>query len=126
MKFIIIICFFILNASASKVLVSKININYKSIISQNDLYYKEISKDVRCTTFNKELLNKVKYQASRYIIKGTPICYKDVNKFILNQVRFDFGNIEINRNGKIIGENKNYVKIKNYDGKIIKIYKNGI
>jgi len=122
---LIIICLTIFNLNANQVLVSKYNINYKNILNQNDLYLKYISKDIRCTTFDKKLLKDGKYQVKRYIIKDTPICYKDVQKVIVNQVKFDFGNIEIKRNGKIIGENKDYIKIKNYDGKIIKIYKNG-
>ena len=125
MRSLIIICLTIFNLNANQVLVSKYNINYKNILNQNDLYLKYISKDIRCTTFDKKLLKDGKYQVKRYIIKDTPICYKDVQKVIVNQVKFDFGNIEIKRNGKIIGENKDYIKIKNYDGKIIKIYKNG-
>jgi len=124
-KSLIIIFLIILNLNATQVLVSKYNINYKNILNSNDLYLKNISKDIRCTTFDKSLLQKAKYQAKRYIIKDTAICYKDVQKVIVNKVRFDFGNIEIQRNGKVIGENKKYVKIKNYDGKVIKIYKNG-
>jgi len=124
-KSISIVFFIILNLNATQVLVSKHSINYKNILNSNNLYLKNISKDIRCTTFNKELLKAGKYQAKRYIIKDTPICYKDVQKVIVNQVKFDFGNIEIKRNGKVIGENKDYVKIKNYDGKVIKIYKNG-
>jgi len=124
-KNLFIVFIFIFNINAAEVLVSKVNINYKNILDPKDLYIKNIAKDIRCTTFDKNLLKKAKYQAKRYIIKGTPICYKDVQKFIIDQVKADFGNIEIQRVGKIVSENKDYVKIKNYDGKIIKIYKNG-
>jgi hypothetical protein len=124
-KNLFIIFIFLLNINASEVLVSKVNINYKSILDANNLYMQNIEKNIRCTTFDKKLLKKSKYQAKRYIIKGTPICYKDVQKVVIDQVKFDFGNIEIQRVGKVVSENKDYVKIKNYDGKIIKIYKNG-
>jgi len=124
-KILFTIIIFLSSLNAVEVLVSKVNINYKNILDPQNLYIKNIAKDIRCTTFDKNLLKKAKYQAKRYIIKGTPICYKDVQKVIINTVKFDFGNIEIQRVGKIVSENKDYVKIKNYDGKIIKIYKNG-
>jgi hypothetical protein len=124
-KSLLILFVLIINSYATSVLVSKVNINYKSILDKDNLYVKDINKNIRCTSFDKNLLDNHSYQAKRYIIKGTPICYKDVQKTVINKVKFDFGNIEIQRTGKIIGENKDYIKIKDNDGKIIKIYKNG-
>ena len=125
MKSLFIIFIYLINLNSTEILVSKKNLNYKQILDINNLELINIPNDIRCTPFDKKLLESGEYQAKRYIIKDTPICYKDVQKVIVNQVKFDFGNIEIKRNGKIIGENKDYVKIKNYDGKVIKIYKNG-
>ena len=39
---------------------------------------------------------------------------------------FDFGNIEIEKDGKVIKDTKQYVRIKNNDGTIEKIYKDGL
>ena len=125
MKNILVLFIFVLNLNSADILVSNKNINYKEIIDINNLEIVNIPNEIRCTTFNKELLKKNKYQAKRFIYKGKSICYKDVQKVVINKIKADFGNIEIQRNGKIIGENKDYVKIKNYDGTIIKIYKNG-
>ena len=125
MKIIFIIFIFLINLNSTEILVSKKNINYKQLIDINNLELLNISNDIRCTTFDKNLLKSNKYQAKRFIYKGRSICYKDVQKVVINKVKADFGNIEIQRNGKIISENNDYVKIKNYDGKIIKIYKNG-
>ena len=125
MKIIFIIFIFLINLNSTEILVSKKNINYKQLIDINNLELVNISNDIRCTTFDKNLLKSNKYQAKRFIYKGRSICYKDVQKVVINKVKADFGNIEIQRNGKIISENNDYVKIKNYDGKIIKIYKNG-
>ena len=125
MKFLFIVVLFLLNLNAIEILVSDKNINYHQLIDGKNLKHVTISKDIRCTTFDKNLLKKAKYQARRFIYKGRAICYKDVQKIIINSVRANFGNIEIQRNGNVISENKNYIKIKNYDGKIIKIYKNG-
>jgi hypothetical protein len=124
-KILFSIFIILINLNSTEILVSKKNINYKQLLDINNLELVNISNDIRCTTFDKDLLKSNKYQAKRFIYKGKSICYKDVQKIIINKVKADFGNIEIQRNGKVISENKDYVKIKSYDGKIIKIYKNG-
>ena len=125
MKSIFILFLVFFNLYSSEILISKRNINYKDVINSEYLELVNISNDIRCTTFDKNLLKKHKYQAKRYIYKGKAICYKDLQKVQINKIKYDFGNIEIQRDGKVVGENKDYVKIKNYDGTVIKIYKNG-
>ena len=125
MKILFSIFIILINLNSTEILVSKNNINYKQLLDVDNLKLINIPNEIRCTTFDKDLLKTNKYQAKRFIYKGRSICYKDVQKIVINRVKADFGNIEIQRNGKIISENNDYVKIKNYDGKIIKIYKNG-
>ena len=125
MRILFTIFIILINLNSTEILVSKKNINYKQLIDINNLELVNISNDIRCTTFDKNLLKTNKYQAKRFIYKNRSICYKDVQKVVISRVKADFGNIEIQRNGKVISENNDYVKIKNYDGKIIKIYKNG-
>ena len=65
------------------------------------------------------------YEAKHYIVKNKVICNKDVKISVNNKIRYDFGNIVIERNGEVVGETKRFIKVKNNDGSIDKIYKNG-
>ena len=125
MKFVLIYILIIINLNASLILVSNKDIQYKEVINNDNLQYLSSNKNTRCNLFDIELLKKDKYQAKHFIFKNKPICNKDVQKIVINKIQYDFGNILIQRDGKVIGENKKYIKIKNYDGKIEKIYKNG-
>ena len=125
MKFILIYIIIIINLNASLILVSSKDIQYKELINSDNLKYLSSNINLRCNLFDRTLLNKDKYQAKHFIFKNKPICTKDLQKVVINKIQYDFGNIIIQRDGKVIGENKNYIKIKNYDGTIVKIYKNG-
>jgi len=124
-KIIIISIFFLINMYSELILVSNKNINYKEIINKDNLEFKSVSKNARCTMFDRDLLNKEKYQAKHFIFKNKEICFKDLIKVQYNKIQYDFGNILIQKDGKVIGENEEYVKIKKSDGSIEKIYKNG-
>jgi len=124
-KFVIIFIVFFLNTYAIDILVSSKNIKYKEYLNYENLVVTSTSKKVRCTMFNKEELLNNKYEAKRYIIKGKAICNKDVKISQNSQISYDFGNIVIQRNGIVIGETKKYIKVKNNDGSIDKIFKNG-
>jgi len=124
-KFILIYIIIIINLNASLILVSSKDIQYKELINSDNLKYLSSNINLRCNLFDRTLLNKDKYQAKHFIFKNKPICTKDLQKVVINKIQYDFGNIIIQRDGKVIGENKNYIKIKNYDGTIVKIYKNG-
>lgn len=50
---------------------------------------------------------------------------KDLDKDKNNSVLFNFGSIQIERPGKIIFENDEYIRIKREDGQVEKIYKDG-
>jgi len=124
-KFLALFVFISISIFAQDILVSTKTIKYKEILNYDNLLVINSDKRVRCQMFDKEKLLKQKYQAKRYILKGRPICNKDVQIAKSYKIRYDFGNIVIERAGKIIGENKQFIKIQNPDGTIEKIYKNG-
>jgi hypothetical protein len=70
-------------------------------------------------------LKKNKYFAKHYISKNKPICAKDVYIPLQNKVNVRFGNLEIEKEAELIRETKSYIKIKNVDGTIEKIYIDG-
>jgi hypothetical protein len=50
---------------------------------------------------------------------------KDVKKSDNESIIFNFGGVKIEKKGKIIYENKDFIRIKNIDGTIEQIYKDG-
>ena len=125
MKHILIFIILFVSLNSKEILISNKDIKYHEILDYKNLMYVNSDKKVLCKAFNKEILLNTNYRAKRYIIKGHPICQKNVQIYIKNKIRYDFGNIVIEKDGKIIGETSNYVKIKNLDGTVDKIYKNG-
>lgn len=114
------------NANAVDVLVAKKPIHYKSIIDTKELMLRKVdSTKSYCTPLKLSDLNSNKYEASHYIRKGKIICTKDVKVYKKQSVVFKFGALEIEKNGEIIFQNDEYIRIKRSDGKIEKIYKDG-
>jgi len=124
-KIIFLYSFCIAYVSAMPILISYKDIKYKQNINYKDLDIVQTNKKVRCKMFDIEKLLKHPYQAKRYILKGTPICEKDVQPYKKHIISYDFGNIIIQREAQYVGETSKYVKIKDQDGKIEKIYKDG-
>ena len=106
--------------------VSVKTINWKEkIVSTNVKLVKENSQ-FKCKKYlDINTLKKNKYRAKHYILKNKAICLNDVFIQSDKKVRFDFGFIEIEKEAKIIKETDQYIKIKNLDGTMTKIYKNG-
>ena len=101
-------------------------INYKSKIYGSDVKLIKINKKYFCRDYiDLSLLKKSKYYAKHYIAKNKPICLKDVFIPVSRKINFAFGNLEIERDGEVIRETDQYIKIKNENGKIEKIYKDG-
>ena len=50
---------------------------------------------------------------------------KDIKKYSEETVVFNFGGVRIEKKGKIIYENNDFIRIKNLDGTIEQIYKDG-
>jgi hypothetical protein len=65
------------------------------------------------------------YLTSHYINKNSILCLKDIKKDDKKSVVFNFGSLEIEKKGKIVFENEQFIRIKKDNGKIEKIYKDG-
>jgi len=109
-------------------MTAKHDLGYNSRIMPKDVYMKHFAKvPPYCALFaSGKLKNKANtYLAKHYILKSSPICKKDIYLYKSSKVLFDFGNIEIEKNGKIIYENNKLVKIREPNGRIETIYKQG-
>jgi len=121
-----LICFLPFALFATVAPVARGNINFKEKITKYNLVLKNIIKiHKHCVPFNIDNLKKGTYTAKHYIRQGSVICTKDVQKYNKKSVLFNFGSIEIEKEGKIIFENDKYIKIRKQNGKIEKIYKDG-
>ncbi|XOB61602.1 hypothetical protein ACMC56_13485 [Campylobacterota bacterium DY0563] len=126
LKILVLMFFLSFQAFGIEVLVTKKDIDYKELISLDDLYKSNVTSVKKfCEPVGENDFRTTKYRASRYLRKGTVICTKDLDKDKNNSVLFNFGSIQIERPGKIIFENDEYIRIKREDGQIEKIYKDG-
>ncbi len=109
------------------VMVSKKNIQWKHIIKRSDIYLIEaLVRKYQCKEYlNPDSLITNIYRAKHYISKGRKICKKDLYKDVEHKVTFNFGLLEIEKNGEIVKETDQYIKIRNNNGEIEKIYKVG-
>lgn len=125
---LLLLCIFLTsNLFSAKILSAKIKIQYKELISTSSLKYITLDKlPNRCNPLLLEHLDQNKYIAKHYIKKGSILCLEDVKVYKKESVLFNFGNIQIEKDGKVIFENDKYITIKKRNGKIEKIYKNGI
>ena len=103
------------------------DIKYKAKIYSSDFRLVQADeKKYRCKKYlDINLLKQNKYYAKHFIKKNKPICEKSVFIPQIGSIRFKFGNLEIEREGTIIRETDTYIRIKNPDGTIDKIYKDG-
>ena len=125
-KLLIILFSFVINANAIDVLIVKKSISYKEKITTKKLVLKKLSKlKKQCNPVTLGHLNSKTFIAAHYINKNSILCKKNIKEYKKNSVLFNFGSIEIEKNGKVINENKKYIIIKNENGKREKIYKDG-
>jgi len=118
--------FLIVNAQAVTVLISKEAINYEEKLTVKKLRIinvPNIKKACQPLSFNQIKTNE--YITTHYINKNSIICKKDVKVYQDNSIIFNFGNFQIEKKGKIIFENAQFIRIKKEDGTIEKIYKDG-
>ncbi|PIF04109.1 MAG: hypothetical protein CSA86_03170 [Arcobacter sp.] len=117
----------VLNASDVQVVpLSNKVINYKSRIYSQDVRLVQVSELYKCKEYiDMVKLKQNKYFAKHYISKNKPLCAKDVYIPVIKKVNFRFGNLEIEKEAEVIRETKSYIKIKNVDGTIEKIYTDG-
>ncbi len=117
---------FSINLYAIDVLVTTAKINYKEKIDIKKLSSaKVLSVKKYCIPLTIQDIESKKYVAKRYLRKGTVLCASDVKEYSKKSVLFNFGLIEIEKEGKIIFENDEYIRIKKPNGKIEKIFKDG-
>ncbi len=111
---------------ATSVLVSKEPIKLDEQINASKLRVQNsanVNKSCEIVSLN-DIQNEI-YLASHYINKNTIICKKDIKKFQDEVIVFNFGGLEIEKKGKIIYENSDFIRFKNLDGTIEQIYKDG-
>ncbi len=118
--------FFTVNISALNVIVAKENIKYKEKINSSKLKLSKATKIKKgCEVFTLKMYNSNTYNAKHFIKKGSTLCLKDLVIYKKESVVFKFGSVQIEKEGKILFQNKKYITIKKSDGKIEKIYKDG-
>lgn len=117
---------FTLNAFAIDVLVSKNSIKFEEKLNPSHLRLMKISSLKKaCVPVTLSQIQNNEYVTTHYINKNSIICQKDLKTYSDNSVLFNFGSLQIEKKGKIVFENKQFIRIKRDDGKIEKIYKDG-
>ncbi len=129
LKYKIILSFFIvfsLNIYAIDVIIAKDDIKYKEKIDSTKLMlFKSARLKKDCKAFTIKMYNNNTFVSKHYINKGSIICLKDIKVYKKDSVIFQFGSLEIEKEGKILFQNNKYITIKKSNGKIEKIYKDG-
>jgi predicted membrane protein len=126
-KFFLLTFILFINLNSS-VLVYKAqqNINYKQKITPLLVQQYSVNNLSRvCSPVEKKDFLTNEYRAKLILKKGRIICKKDIYIAQKNKIIFNFGNIEIEKDGKIIKETEQYIRIRDINGKIQKIYKDG-
>ena len=114
------------NLFAISVLVSKEAINYEEKLDSSKVKLQNVSEiNKYCIPLKLSQLQNAEYVTTHYINQNTIICTKDVKKYENETVIFNFGGVKIEKRGKIIYENNEFIRIKNIDGTIEQIYKDG-
>lgn len=115
-----------MNMFAVNVLISTDSIAFEEQIDSNKVKLQNVSEVGKsCVPLKLTQLQNEKYITTHYINKNTIICMKDVKKYENESVIFNFGGVEIEKKGKVIYENDDFIRIKNLDGTIEQIYKDG-
>lgn len=116
----------VLNAEVQVIPLVNKKINFKNKIYSQDTRLVQVNEKYKCKEYLDIVkLKKNQYYAKRFISRNKPLCAKDVYIPQMNKVKFRFGNLEIEKDGELIRETKSYIKIKNLDGTIEKIYTDG-
>lgn len=126
MKIFVFSSFLFLSAFSSVdiVVVATSDIQWKEQLSLSNVKLLQANKDFNCKKYlDLDKVKTRKYRASHYILKDRPICFEDAYIPKSNKIKFNFGSIVIEKEGEVIRETDKYIKIKNLDGKIEKIYK---
>ena len=116
----------VLCAEVQVIPLVKKQISFKNKIYSQDTRLVQVNDKYKCKEYlNIKKLKSNKYYAKHVILKNKPLCANDVYIPLMNKVKFKFGNLEIEKDAELIRETKSYIKIKNVDGTIEKIYTDG-
>ncbi len=126
LKLNLLVFLFSVNLFATSVLISLKTIAFEEKIDTSKVRVEDVS-DVNkfCVPLKISDLEENNYITTHHINKNTIICTKDVKKGDNETIVFNFGGLKIEKKGKIIYENKDFIRIKNSDGTIEQIYKDG-
>lgn len=125
-RLFVFISLFFTKLFAIDVVVASQAINFNEIIDPQMVQKAEVANVKRhCVPVPYEDFVNKKLQATHYMRKAYVLCEKDVQEYKKEAVLFDFGAIEIEKEGEIIFENDEYIRIRKIDGDIEKIYKDG-
>ena len=119
---------FLLNVNlfAISVLVSKESISFEEKLDSSKVTVQNVTDiNKSCIPLKLSELQNTDYITTHHINKNTIICSKDVKKYENESIIFNFGGVKIEKKGKVIYENKDFIRIKNNDGTIEQIYKDG-
>ena len=126
LKLSLLVFFLTTNVFAISVLVSKDSIGFRQKIEPSNLRLMHVPKLKKsCIPLTLKEVQNNEYRATHYINRKSIICQNDVKIYKKESVIFNFGGLEIEKKGKIIYENDDFIRIKKENGKIEKIYKDG-
>jgi hypothetical protein len=115
-----------INLFAVNVIVSSKTIAFEEKVDSSKIRSEEVSEINKfCIPLKLSDIEENNYIATHHINRNTVICMKDVRKSDNQSIIFNFGGVKIEKKGKIIYENKDFIRIKNVDGTIEQIYKDG-
>ena len=126
LKHSIWIAFLFVDAFSLDVLVAKESIKFEERIDENKLEIKSIgSVSKNCIPVTLSDIRANENVSAHIINKNSIICEKDLKKRQDDSVVFNFGGVVIEKKGKVVFENNEFIRIKNLDGTIEQIYKDG-
>ena len=115
-----------INLFAISVLVSKESISFEEKLDNTKVAVQNVAEiNKSCVPLKLNELQNSDYVTTHHINKNTIICLKDVKKYENESIIFNFGGLKIEKKGKVIYEKKDFIRIKNSDGTIEQIYKDG-
>ncbi len=126
LKLNFLVFLFSIELFALDVLISSKTIAFEEKIDTSKVRIEDVSEVNKfCIPLKITDLEENSYVTTHHINKNTIICLKDVKKGDNESIVFNFGGLKIEKKGKIIYENKDFIRIKNSDGTIEQIYKDG-
>lgn len=111
---------------AQVVIVAKESFKFEETVLVEKLMQKDVSNIKKnCIPLSMEEISNKRYITTRFINKNSIMCQKDVKENKEKGIIFNFGGFQIEKKGTIIYENDEFIRFKNEDGTIEKIYKDG-